>query len=67
MGYIVFIFLCWVVYPRQPVTSKEKDGIPLERVEGTADEGETGGVEQNQTVSSECSFMNTEIDQPRVD
>ena len=65
VGYIVFIFLCWVVYPRQPATSKEKDGIPLESVEGTADEGETGGIEQNQTQSSEC--MNTEVDQPRVD
>ena len=36
--------------------------IRLERVEGTADEGETGGVEQNQIQSSECSFMNTEVD-----
>ena len=73
LAYVVFVFLCWLVYPRQPktskkkaktskkkaMTSKKKDGIPLEQVEGTANGGETGVLE--------CSFMNTEIEQPKVD
>ena len=52
VSYVVFVFLCWLVYPRQPKTSKKKaktskkkDGIPLEQVEGTADGGETGMLE----------------------
>ena len=38
VGYIVFLCLCWLVYPRQLSTDKEEEQLPLTECSGPSSE-----------------------------